>query len=120
MIHLTKGNTEDIYLTLTEHQTLVNPFFVFVFKQRTTGAEVKFTKNTDSSPYPSRYNKFNIVVNTYFKTASVGEWIYQVFESATNTTTTTNLNLLEEGIMILHDTGFAYTSRKSEFIYVTK
>lgn len=120
MIHLTKGATQKLILTLKEKQTLAAPYFLFVFTQRTTGAEIKFTRSSDESPYPDRYNEFTIIVNNYFKAAELGEWIYRVYESASNTTNTAGLYLLEEGIMRLNDQPLTYQSRKAKLNYVTR
>ena len=42
MIRLTKGDTQNIILTLTEKQLLTNPNYLFVFTNRSANTEIKF------------------------------------------------------------------------------
>ena len=112
MLQLTKGQTQNIILTLTEKQTLTNPNYLFVFENRSTNTEVKFVKlnNTDISLYKDRYNEFSIVVNSYFNTSLNGQYTYTVYEQASTTNTDpTGLNLLETGIMDLSGTTISFT-----------
>jgi len=112
MIQLTKGQTQNIILTLTEKQTLTNPNYLFVFENRSTNTEIKFVKlnNTDTSAYKDRFNQFSIVVNSYFNTALNGQYTYSVYEQASpSNTNPTGLNLLETGIMELSGTGISFT-----------
>jgi hypothetical protein len=112
MIQLTKGQTQNIILTLTEKQTLTNPNYLFVFENRSTNTDVKFVKlnNTDISSYKDRYNEFSIVVNSYFNTSLNGQYTYSVYEQAsTSNLNPTGLNLLETGIMELEGTGISFT-----------
>ena len=112
MIQLTKGQTQNIILTLTEKQTLTNPNYLFVFENRSTNTDVKFVKlnNTDISAYKERYNEFSIVVNSHFNTSLNGQYTYSVYEQASpSNTNPTGLNLLETGIMELSGTGISFT-----------
>ena len=112
MIQLTKGQTQNIILTLTEKQTLTNPNYLFVFENRSTNTDVKFVKlnNTDISAYKERYNEFSIVVNSHFNTSLNGQYTYSVYEQAsTSNLNPTGLNLLETGIMELSGTGISFT-----------
>ena len=112
MIQLTKGQTQNIILTLTEKQTLTNPNYLFVFENRSTNTDVKFVKlnNTDISAYKERYNEFSIVVNDYFDCSLNGQYSYSVYEQASNTNKNpTGLNLLESGIMELSGTTISFT-----------
>lgn len=112
MIQLTKGQTQYIYLTLTEKQLLQSPNYLFVFTNRSSNQQVKFVKlnNTDVSQYKDRYNKFEIVVNTYFGSSLNGQWDYQVYEQASPTNTNpAGLNLLESGIMMLNQSATIFT-----------
>lgn len=112
MIQLTKGQTQNIILTLTEKQTLTNPNYLFVFENRSTNTEVKFVKlnNTDISAYKERYNEFSIVVNSYFNTSLNGQYSYSVYEqTSTSNLNPTGLNLLETGIMELSGTTISFT-----------
>lgn len=112
MIQLTKGQTQYIYLTLTEKQLLQSPNYLFVFTNRSSNQQVKFVKlnNTDVSQYKDRYNKFEIVVNTYFGSSLNGQWDYQVYEQASPTNTNpAGLNMLESGIMMLNQSATIFT-----------
>lgn len=112
MIQLTKGQTQYIYLTLTEKQLLQSPNYLFVFTNRSSNQQVKFVKlnNTDVSQYKERYNKFQIVVNDYFGSSLNGQWDYQVYEQTSPTNTNpAGLNLLESGIMMLNQSATIFT-----------
>ena len=112
MIQLTKGQTQNIILTLTEKQTLTSPNYLFVFENRSTNTDVKFVKlnNTDISQYKERYNEFSIVVNSYFNTSLNGQYTYTVYEQASpSNLDPTGLNLLETGIMELTGTTISFT-----------
>jgi hypothetical protein len=111
VIRLTKGQTQNIILTLTEKQLLTNPNYLFVFENRSTNTEIKFIKlnNTDISGYKERFNEFSIVVNDYFDCSLNGQYSYFVYEQASSTNkNTTGLNLLESGIMELSGTTISY------------
>ncbi len=120
MITLTKGQIQNIYLTLTEKQTISAPNYLFVFEQRSTNTEVKFvlTNAKDLSLYKDRYNKFLLNVNQYFLSKLNGQYTYSVYQqtSATNTSTT-GLVLLESGIMMLQDDEQVYTEYTTKDTY---
>ena len=106
MIHLYKGQTNRVILTLTENQTLAYPNYLFVFTNRSTNWVKSFvlSNDLDLSFFKDRYNEFEIVTNTYFKRALAGQYTYEVYEQTSGTNTnTTDLTLLETGIMELHD-----------------
>ncbi len=112
MIQLTKGVTEFIYITLTEKQTLTNPNYLFVFKNRSTNNDVKFVllNAADVSTHKERYNKFSIKVDKYFSSKPKGQYSYSVYEqTSTSNQDTTGLNELESGIMWLNDAEVVYT-----------
>jgi hypothetical protein len=112
MIRLTKGQTQNIILTLTEKQLLTNPNYLFVFTNRSANTEVKFVRlnNTDISQYKDRYNEFSIVTNTNFSTALNGQYNYDIYEqTSTSNLNPAGLNLLESGIMELVGTPFNFT-----------
>jgi hypothetical protein len=112
VIRLTKGQTENIILTLTEKQLLTSPNYLFIFENRSTNTEIKFVRlnNTDISAYKERYNEFSIVVNTFFNTALNGQYTYTIYEqTSTSNLNPTGLNLLESGIMELEGTTIAFT-----------
>jgi hypothetical protein len=112
VIRLTKGQTQNIILTLTEKQLLTSPNYLFIFENRSTNTDIKFVKlnNTDISAYKERYNELTIVVNTYFNTALNGQYTYTIYEQTSTTNTDpTGLNLLESGIMELEGTTISFT-----------
>ena len=112
MIRLTKGQTQNIILTLTEKQTLTSPNYLFIFENRSTNTEIKFVRlnNTDISAYKERYNEFTIVVNSFFNTALNGQYSYSIYEQTSTTNTNpTGLKLLESGIMELSGTTISFT-----------
>jgi hypothetical protein len=112
MIRLTKGQTQNIILTLTEKQLLTNPNYLFVFTNRSANTEVKFVmlNNTDISQFKDRYNEFSIVTNTNFSTALNGQYDYDIYEqTSTSNLNPSGLNLLESGIMELVGTPFNFT-----------
>jgi hypothetical protein len=120
MIRLTKGQTQNIILTLTEKQLLTNPNYLFVFTNRSANTEIKFVRlnNTDISQYKDRYNEFSIVTNTNFSTSLNGQYDYEVYEQASTTNTNpSGLNLLESGIMELVGTPFEFTEYSTTDTY---
>ena len=120
MIRLTKGQTQNIILTLTEKQLLTNPNYLFVFTNRSANTEIKFVKlnATDVSIFKDRYNEFSIVTNTNFGSSLNGQYVYEVYEQASTTNTNpTGLNLLETGIMELVGQAFYYTQYSTDDTY---
>ena len=107
MIKFTKGNTDTIYLTLKEKQTILDANFLCVFQSRTTNEKVKFVlvNSADQSLHQDRYNEFDVVVNTYFATKEEGWYKYTIYEQASPS----NLNeanagaIVETGLMFLSD-----------------
>lgn len=118
MIHASKNSTQFVYLTLTEKQTLTNPNYIFQFIQRTTKEQHKILITQDYSNYKYRYNKLELHIHQGFDT--VGEWLYYIYETNDNSTNIQGKNLLEQGIMILVDGNFSYTTRNSNTSYVTR
>jgi hypothetical protein len=111
MIHLTKGETNTIVMTLTEKQLLTNPNYLFVFTNRSSNNLVKFVvlNASDISLYKDRYNEFNIVTNTNFSSALEGQYTYEVYEQvSTSNLNITGLNKLETGIMWLSGSTLTY------------
>lgn len=123
MIRLTKGQTQNIILTLTEKQLLTNPNYLFIFTNRSANTEVKFVKlnATDVSLYKDRYNEFSIVTDTYFGSQLNGQYDYEVYEQSSPTNTNpTGLNLLESGIMELVGSAFSYTQYSTTDTYTIR
>lgn len=125
MIYLTKGATNQVYLTLKEKQTLSAPNYLFVFTHRGSNIEVKFVllNNQDTSPFKDRYNQFSIVTNTHFGTQDSGEWEYQIYEqtSPTNTNPSLATGIVETGIMRLSEsTSFTYTKHQPNNTFIVR
>lgn len=123
MIRLTKGQTQNIILTLTEKQLLTNPNYLFVFTNRSANTVVKFVllNNADISQYKDRYNEFTIVTNTNFGSSLNGQYVYQVYEQTSTTNTNpADLNLLETGIMELVGTPFEFTEYSTTDTYTIR
>lgn len=97
MIRIVKGElSNDLILTLTEKQTLTNPYFLFYLTHDMTGASASFISE-DISDYPDRYNEF-IVSEKSNPDRTAGEvelihdgsYTYKVYEQISST------NLLPE------------------------
>jgi hypothetical protein len=123
MIHLTKGQTNTIILTLTEKQLLFNPNYLFVFTNRSTNNVIKFVvlNASDLSLYKDRYNEFSIVTNTNFSSALEGQYTYEVYEQASSSNTNiTGLNKLETGIMWLSGSTVTYNQYTTTDTYTIR
>jgi hypothetical protein len=107
MIKFTKGNTDQVYVTLTEKQTITSANFLFVFESRSTNEKVKFVLlgSADQSQYKSRFNQFAVVVNTYFADYDEGWYKYTIYEQAstTNVIEASAGAIVETGLMFLSD-----------------
>lgn len=107
-------SSQTIILTLTELQTINNPFYLFVFTQVTTKQVVSFIKSSDDdeSDYTERYNQFTINTAQLFAGAQAGQWLYTVYQQDNGV----NLNpaglpVLERGKMQLQtNNGFSYAT----------
>jgi hypothetical protein len=106
MIKFTKGNTDTIYLTLKEKQTILDANFLCVFQSRTTNEKVKFVlvNSADQSLYQDRFNEFDVVVNTYFATKEEGWFTYTIYEQASPS------NLIEANAGAIVETGLMFLS----------
>jgi hypothetical protein len=123
MIHLTKGETNIVVLTLTEKQLLTNPNYLFVFTNRSSNECINFVKlnATDTSAYKDRFNEFSIVTNTYFKNELEGQYTYEVYEQASTTNLDiTGLNKLETGIMWLTGSSVTYNQYTTTDTYTIR
>jgi hypothetical protein len=125
MVHLTKNQVENIYLTLTEKATLAAPNYLFYFKNRVTNEVVAFVRTyaQNISAHKDRYDQFQLTVNTSFQSATAGEWEYYIYEqtSASNTDPSLALGMLESGIMDLNEaTGFAFTKYNTNNTFITR
>lgn len=123
MIHLTKGQTNTIILTLTEKQLLINPNYLFVFTNRSSNNVIKFVvlNASDLSLFKDRYNEFSIVTNTNFSSALEGQYTYEVYEQASSSNTNiTGLNKLETGIMWLSGSTMTYNQYNTTDTYTIR
>ena len=125
MIHVTKGTTANVYVTLKEKQTLASPNYLFYFKHRSTNEVVNFVKLNASnlSIYRDRYDLFQFTVNTHFLNSTEGEYEYFIYEqtSSTNLDPALATNLVESGIMNLNpSTTFSFTKYQTSNIFVTR
>ena len=127
VINLTKGQTQNVYLTLWEKKTLSNPNYLFRFIQRTTNDEVRFVVLTtsDTSTAKDRYNRFSFVVNTLFPSAVVGEYHYFIYEQASTSNTNPSAagKMIESGIMRLNEAAnnvYAFEAYQTDNEYITR
>lgn len=115
---------EKVVVTLTELQTLNEPYFLFIFTHVLTKAVVNLIKayEEDESDYPERYNQFDINTSVVFLNQPPGEWHYRVYEqvSSTNEDPALTAGLLENGKLILYPvTGFEFTQYEQETSFKT-
>lgn len=107
MLELHSGQTgEKIIVTLTELQTLSNPYYLFVFEHITTKNIVSFVAGTDESGFTYRFNQFDVNTAVLFLDQPPGQWNYTAYEqvSPTNTDVANTTSILEYGKMILYKT----------------
>jgi len=106
MIQLTKGTTVDVIVTATEKVTLTAPYFLWVFTNPETDNTVTWIVSSvdDQSPFPERYNDFNMDVDVVFFMQPEGQWHYKIYEqdNDTNTDPTLATTLVEQGMLILN------------------
>lgn len=86
-------------MTLTEKVTISNPYFLFVFTNRTTSVETAIIL-TDVSTHTERYNQFDVTEGTTFS-LDAGEYEYQVYAQTSSSNTDPNLanELVESGVL---------------------
>jgi len=109
MIYLNKDSNNTFALTLDESATIANPYFLFKFEwEFDLTLTPVYWVGTDTSPYPERYNLFNLEegVDATFR---IGQYIYKVYESENpitvdEDTTESGLTELEEGRMVVEGT----------------
>lgn len=112
MLRLTKEQTaDDVVLTLNERVTLTAPHFLFVARHTTTKETVRFVLPVDQSLFQSRYNEFTLNTSVLFASASLGQWLYNVYEQASSSNIDeTGLNEVENGRLdLVSDEAFAFT-----------
>lgn len=99
MLVLEKLTSKSWYLTLSEKVTISNPYFLFVFTNRTTSVETTIIL-TDVSTHIERYNQFDVTEGTTF-TLDAGEYEYQVYAQTSSTNTDPSLanEIVESGVL---------------------
>jgi hypothetical protein len=118
MLHITKGSNSTLYFTGTEQCVLSNPYFLFIFTNRTTLETVAYV-GTDTSLFSYRYNE--VVINgSLFNNEDSGYWTYEIYEQVSSSNTNpSGLNKVEEGFMVLSGAAFTpdeYSSQDNTFI----
>lgn len=100
MLLITKGETTNWYLTLTEKVTISNPYFLFYVTHRQTNKTYAFILD-DISTFPERYNLFPIDENDY--NFFEGEYMYKVYAqiSSSNLNPALSDELVEEGLLLV-------------------
>ena len=98
MLILTKGNTDQCYVTPLEKSSLNFVNYKVIFTNRTTQDIVEFWFADISTT--RRYQKFLIDVDNYFNNLDEGFWTYQIYGVIT-LGGTPNSPLLESGLMYL-------------------
>ena len=112
MLHLTKGNTENIYFTGSEINLPLYPLYNFRFDNRLTN-EVVLINDQNNLSNTGRYQKVQIIVDDYFLDKTTGLWAYTIYDE--------DLNQVEIGYMYLHEsTNFEPTQYSQQSnIFVT-
>ena len=104
MIYIEKGQVNTFALTLSEVTTLVDPFYLFVFEDEfNTAIDPILWEGVDTSNYQYRYNLFTMQEGVDVDLLK-GQYTYKVYESPTeidDNTNTDELNLIEEGRMVV-------------------
>lgn len=105
MIYIEKAQTNEFVLTLTESATISNPYFLFKFVWELDEELTPiYWVGTDTSSYTERYNLFTFDEGTD-ATLMIGQYRYEVYESATSPVDETGLTKIEEGRMVVNGTG---------------
>lgn len=104
----TTDATVELILTLTEHVTVNDPTFNFVFTHVLTGNTVEFSKTSaeDESNNTERFNAFTIDTSVF---TLPGEYHYEVTEDQTGT-------VLEKGKLLV-DRDFNFTKYNGSTSY---
>jgi len=120
MIIIDRESASTFDITLTELVTIAAPYYLFVFTNKTTN-EVSTCFLTDTSAYPIRFNRFT-VTEPIDITLIPGDYVYQVYQKATQVATIPATGLLETGIArvpvtLLTETEFASTLNIAPLVY---
>ena len=101
MLHVYKGQNNDLIFTGLELATIVNPYYLFIFTSSNEDV-VKFVGTNISTD--ARYQKVS-VLNSVFNTKESGTWRYEIREqlSSSNIDPALSGGIVEYGFMYLHD-----------------
>lgn len=101
MLHVYKGQNNDLIFTGLELATIVNPYYLFIFTSSNEDV-VKFVGTNISTD--ARYQKVS-VLNSVFNTKESGTWRYEIREqlSSLNIDPALSGGIVEFGFMYLHD-----------------
>jgi hypothetical protein len=106
------NSAEKIVVTLNEKRTLDDGYYLFQFTHMTTREVINkiYQFLEDESDFQDRFNEFTIDTATVFSGASIGQWIYKVYEQVSSSNTDPDgLNMVERGIMkLLPVSSFAF------------
>lgn len=117
MLHIYKGQNNNLIFTGLELATLENPYYLFIFTSANENS-VKFVGTNLSTD--NRYQDV-LVLQATFNTQESGTWRYRIREQASSSNIDEALsgNIVEEGYMYLHDaTTFepvTYNDQDNEF-----
>ena len=101
MLHVYKGQNNNLIFTGLELATIVNPYYLFIFTSANED-EVKFVGTNISTD--ARFQKVS-VLNAVFNTKESGTWRYEIREqlSPSNIDPALSGSIVEYGFMYLHD-----------------
>ena len=91
---ISKGQNNTLIFTLTEKETLTNPYYLCKAVNLGSRKEKKFILASDLSSFKQRYNQFTLtessteILTSGTVSLDVGDWEYHIYEQAS----ATNLN----------------------------
>lgn len=113
MQYITRATTNTLYVTCQEKQLLTNPYYLIKFKNDGMTKDIRYCICSDSSSYPTRYQKLTVVeTNTptvstnQVKLDTEGRWYFWIYEQASSTNINpTGLTEVESGFLeVVHTT----------------
>lgn len=131
MIYLQKNTVNNFVLTLTESSRLVNPFYLFHFRNEfELGSDGIFFTTPDISSYTNRYNQFELTESITGSTSGgndiplsliSGQYEYKVYEATASTLSisATTGRVIEIGRMVVDgDTNETIITGTTNNIYI--
>lgn len=98
MIRYSKGEINEVVVTLNERVTIDNPFFLLVLTNKSTEVVTK-TFVTDFSLFPNRYNLFRLNLPL-----ATNDFLYEFFQkSSADDTNIEGARLLESGLLKVNE-----------------